>query len=323
MLSRGMPPLIRLTRYEKPHYCKRPSFGVVSQPSRDRDVGELGLSLSQARLARGLSLEDAERSTLISRRFLRALETQDYSVFPAPVYARGLLRTYSRFLGLDPEQQVRELPIAWNETPRLAAVTRRLEGLPTDSSRLQAIAAGVCLLLVVVAYALNSGGFRARDEGPDSHGATLPSAASAVSGKQIAQTPAGILPDFTGASLNDALSFLALRRLSYLVIESSVDSVPEGLVAGQSPTTGSRTQAGDVITLTVSKQAAATAPLRTDCSSLAAATVRTSVEQQWLLTTCGPTPGSVPDRTNCDQIRGTEYRSAREREFFLASCVTG
>jgi hypothetical protein len=285
-------------------------------------MGELGLSLSQARLAQGLSLEDAERSTLISRRFLRALETQDYSVFPAPVYARGFLRTYSRFLGLDPEQQVQELPIAWNETPRLAAVTRRLEGLPTSSGRLQAVAAGVCLLLVVAAYVVNIGGFRGREERSDSQGATIPSAASAISGKQIAQTPAGTLPDFKGASLNDALSFLALRRLSYLVIESSVDAVPEGLVAGQSPTTGSRTQAGDVITLTVSKQGAATAPLRTDCSTLAAATVRTSAEHQWLLTTCASGPRTVLDRTNCDQIRGTEYRSAREREFFLASCVT-
>jgi hypothetical protein len=285
-------------------------------------MGELGFSLSQARLARGLSLEDVERSTLISRRFLRALEIQDYSVFPAPVYARGFLRTYSRFLGLDPEQQIRELPMAWNETLQLATVPRRSDALPTGPGQLVAVALGLCLLFVAAAYALSSAGFRTRDEVSDAHDATLPGAVSAVRGKQIAPTPAGILPDFTGASLNDVLSFLALRRLSYLVIESSVDSVPEGLVAGQSPTTGSRTQAGDVITLTVSRQAAATAPLRTDCSTLAAATVRTSAEQQWLLTTCASGPSTVLDRTSCDQIRGTEYRSAREREFFLASCVT-
>jgi hypothetical protein len=285
-------------------------------------MGELGFGLSQARLARGLSLEDVERSTLISRRFLRALEVQDYSVFPAPVYVRGLLRMYSRFLGLDPEQQVRELPVAWNETPQLAAVPGSFDALPTGPGRLLAVALGLCLLLVAAAYALNSGGFRTRDEGSGAYRATLPGAASAVRGKQIAPTPAGILPDFTGASLNDVLSFLAVRQLSYLVIESTVDAVPEGLVAGQSPTTGSRTQAGDVITLTVSKQAAATAPLRTDCSTLAAATVRTSAEQQLLLTTCSPGPSTVLDRANCDQIRGTEYRSAREREFFLASCVT-
>jgi hypothetical protein len=285
-------------------------------------MGELGFGLSQARLARGLSLEDVERSTLISRRFLKALEVQDYSVFPAPVYVRGLLRTYSRFLGLDPEQQIRELPVAWNQTLQLTAVPRRFDALPTGPGRLLAVALGLCLLLAVAAYALNSGGFRTRDEGSNAYRATLPGAASAVRGKHIAPTPAGIVPDFTGASLNDVLSFLAVRQLSYLVIESRVDAVPEGLVAGQSPTTGSRTQAGDVITLTVSKQAVATAPLRTDCSTLAAATVRTSAEQQWLLTTCASGLGTVLDRANCDQIRGTEYRSAREREFFLASCVT-
>src|ERR687896_2076991 len=73
-------------------------------------MAELGNTLSRARRARGISLEDAERDTHVSRRYLQALESEDFSVFPAPVYARGFLRTYSRYLGLNPEELVRVFP---------------------------------------------------------------------------------------------------------------------------------------------------------------------------------------------------------------------
>jgi cytoskeletal protein RodZ len=73
-------------------------------------MAELGNTLSRARRARGITLEDAERDTHVSRRYLTALETEDFSVFPAPVYARGFLRTYSRYLGLNPEELMRVFP---------------------------------------------------------------------------------------------------------------------------------------------------------------------------------------------------------------------
>src|SRR3990170_8288957 len=73
-------------------------------------MGELGNTLSRARRARGITLEDAERDTHVSRRYLQALETDDFSVFPAPVYARGFLRTYSRYLGLNPDELMRVFP---------------------------------------------------------------------------------------------------------------------------------------------------------------------------------------------------------------------
>src|SRR4051812_50134760 len=73
-------------------------------------MAELGNTLSRARRARGLTLEDAERDTHVSRRYLNALELEDFSVFPAPVYARGFLRTYARYLGLNPEELLRVFP---------------------------------------------------------------------------------------------------------------------------------------------------------------------------------------------------------------------
>ena len=80
-------------------------------------MGELSLNLSQTRQARGLTLDDAERSTRIAKKFLIALEDHNYSIFPAPVYARGFLRSYCRYLGIDPEPQLAELPQGWASAP--------------------------------------------------------------------------------------------------------------------------------------------------------------------------------------------------------------
>jgi cytoskeleton protein RodZ len=63
--------------------------------------GKIGLVLERARKDRGLSLEEAERATKIRKRYLIGLEQDDYTVLPDAVYARGFLKTYANFLGLD------------------------------------------------------------------------------------------------------------------------------------------------------------------------------------------------------------------------------
>ncbi len=73
-------------------------------------MGELGSLLTRAREARGLTLEDAERDTRISRRYLQALEAEHFEVIPAPVYARGFLRSYSQYLGIDPQEALAMFP---------------------------------------------------------------------------------------------------------------------------------------------------------------------------------------------------------------------
>ncbi len=73
-------------------------------------MSELGSLLVRAREARGLTLEDAERDTRISRRYLQALEAEQFEVIPAPVYARGFLRSYSQYLGLDAQETLSLFP---------------------------------------------------------------------------------------------------------------------------------------------------------------------------------------------------------------------
>jgi len=60
--------------------------------------GEL---LKRLRETAGLSLEDMAMITKISKRYLRAIEGDDFATLPAKVYIRGFVGQYARVLGLD------------------------------------------------------------------------------------------------------------------------------------------------------------------------------------------------------------------------------
>lgn len=64
----------------------------------------IGQQLRKAREARRLSLEQVSRATHIRVRYLQALEIGDLAVLPSLVQARGFLRAYAGFLGLDADQ---------------------------------------------------------------------------------------------------------------------------------------------------------------------------------------------------------------------------
>jgi len=64
----------------------------------------VGAWLRETRQQRGLSLAEVEEATRIRRKFLQALEDEDFDALPAEVHVRGFLRLYAQFLGLDPEE---------------------------------------------------------------------------------------------------------------------------------------------------------------------------------------------------------------------------
>ena len=66
-------------------------------------MDEIGHILREARENKGLTLEDVQAKIRINVRYLAALESGQYSALPTPVHARGFLRNYARFLGLDPQ----------------------------------------------------------------------------------------------------------------------------------------------------------------------------------------------------------------------------
>jgi cytoskeleton protein RodZ len=66
----------------------------------------IGDTLKQAREERGRALEDAARDTRVRREHLIALEEERFEALGGDVYAKGFLRTYATWLGLDPEPLV-------------------------------------------------------------------------------------------------------------------------------------------------------------------------------------------------------------------------
>jgi cytoskeletal protein RodZ len=64
----------------------------------------LGEKLKSAREERGYSIEQVARDTNIARRFIIALEEENFDQFPGDTYLLGFLRNYSEYLGLDAER---------------------------------------------------------------------------------------------------------------------------------------------------------------------------------------------------------------------------
>jgi cytoskeleton protein RodZ len=73
---------------------------TVHSPNGEAKIGPV---LEKARIERGLTLEEAEQATKIRKRYLAGLEREDYGILPDAVYARGFLKTYANYLGLDGE----------------------------------------------------------------------------------------------------------------------------------------------------------------------------------------------------------------------------
>src|SRR3954464_6577486 len=69
---------------------------------------EVGGSLREARLKRGLSPADVQKAIRIRDRYLQALEEERWELLPGDAYVKGFLRTYAEYLGLDGQLYIEE-----------------------------------------------------------------------------------------------------------------------------------------------------------------------------------------------------------------------
>src|SRR3712207_3612777 len=63
----------------------------------------IGETLRAARRQQGVALADAAAETRVRESYLAALEEEDFGALGGDVYVKGFLRSYARFLRLDPE----------------------------------------------------------------------------------------------------------------------------------------------------------------------------------------------------------------------------
>jgi cytoskeleton protein RodZ len=75
-------------------------------PQPHSELASFGEELRREREIRGISLKEIADATKISKRFLDAIERNDHKTLPAPVFTRGFVREYARYLGLSTEDIV-------------------------------------------------------------------------------------------------------------------------------------------------------------------------------------------------------------------------
>ena len=68
--------------------------------------GSFGSWLRRQREMREIHLHEIAERTKISLRYLQAMEQDRFELLPAPVFARGFLREYAKYVGLSPDEVV-------------------------------------------------------------------------------------------------------------------------------------------------------------------------------------------------------------------------
>jgi hypothetical protein len=78
-------------------------------PNRNQGIGlPIGDTLRQTRTRQRIDIRTVEADTKVRAKYLRALENEEWDLLPGPAYARGFLRTYAQYLGLDADALVDE-----------------------------------------------------------------------------------------------------------------------------------------------------------------------------------------------------------------------
>jgi hypothetical protein len=119
-------------------------------------VFEIGSSLREERLRRGLELAQVEAETCIRVRYLRALEDERFDLLPGTAYVRGFLRTYASYLGLEEQQFVDEYNEQFAPVEELAITP--LPPIEPQSLRVPAAVGTLLAVALVAVLAWSLGG---------------------------------------------------------------------------------------------------------------------------------------------------------------------
>lgn len=213
----------------------------------------LGETLQRARQSKGITIEDAERVTRIPRKYIEALELENYGILPAPVYARGFLRSYAGYLGLDPKELLPFFPVGHVEEPKLEPLPEVRQ--PRTWNMNGVIAMCVVAALIAIVIGLYSVG---RGDNSSTFGGTLgdnTDSGDVVTGDDGPGTggTAAAIPDLSGSTLEEATSIIDESGATYIVFRVTQGDYPTGQVIDQSIAPGAIIGPGDVVTLTVAE----------------------------------------------------------------------
>lgn len=119
---------------------------------KERGAGQL---LREARLERGLSIDDVARQLRLSVRQVTALEADDYDKVASGTFLRGFVRNYAKLMQMDAAPLLQQLEESLPPPPA-QIISNPIEGIPFPSNQksgrrnlIIAVAAVLALLLLI------------------------------------------------------------------------------------------------------------------------------------------------------------------------------
>ena len=229
----------------------------ATRPARSVNPEEgLGPWLRERREERGYDVDRVERDTRISRGYIEALERDQFDVLPAPVYARGFVRSYARYLGLEVEEALARMPSDLPKPPGLEPLPglRRHDG-PSAIPLVPRLWLLVALIVVAAGAAaffvgLPSIGDITGGEGDGDE----QQVEEVVPAATVGPFEDGTMPDLRNVELAEAKRVLGELSVSVIEFEIETDDTPPGRVFGHSPSPGQPLAADDVVNLFISTE---------------------------------------------------------------------
>ena len=119
---------------------------------------ELGNRLKEARLAKGLSLDDLQSMTKIQKRYLIGIEEGNYASMPGNFYVRAFIKQYAEALALDPDEIFEtykgEIPASLNdELPQQLSRVKTHKSISESNSKIFDILPKVLIGVFVIGVA--------------------------------------------------------------------------------------------------------------------------------------------------------------------------
>ncbi len=208
----------------------------------------LGETLRRARTAKGISIEDAERVTRIPRKYLEALELENFGILPAPVYARGFLRSYAGYLGLEAKELLPFFPVGHVEEPELDPLPEVRDPRTWNLNGLFAMGVvGALIAIVVGLYALG-------DEPSSAEFARSQDNSNVITGGEPAgDVPLTNLPELVGQTEQEAVEIIQAAGASAVIARIDEEGVPSGQVIAQDPEPGTDIGPNSLVNITVAR----------------------------------------------------------------------
>ncbi len=170
----------------------------------------IGEKLKGMRDSKGYTLEQVARDTHIAKRFLTALESEDFAMLPGEPYLLGFLRNYAEYLGLSAQEMVslyKNLKLQEQPVPMVELLERPVRRVPILIGGALVVAAALGLVAFLV-----FGG----------HGSSTSTEQSAKSQQPVAAKAAGAAKSTTGQdySFQGGMKEQSFKRGDAITVQS-------------------------------------------------------------------------------------------------------